>query len=106
MFEQLMRRSNWVLMYKMDCFAEERRAFLCDLNERGHSLRTLRNVNELLLAIAERVNVRQAREITETRRSSERLGTGSRSPARRSEGKPIFQTRPRTDPPNFTWWHT
>src|SRR5271157_900176 len=65
MFDQLMKRSNWVCVYKMGRFAEERRAFLCDLNKRGHSLRTLRNVNKLLLEIAERVNVRQAGEITE-----------------------------------------
>ena len=65
MFDQLMKRSNWVCVYKMGRFAEERRAFLCDLNKRGHSLRTLRYVNRLLLAIAEQVNVRQAREVTE-----------------------------------------
>ena len=65
MFDQLMRRSNWVWIYKMGRFAEERRAFLADLNERGHSLRTVRNVNKLLLAIAERVNVRQSRGITD-----------------------------------------
>ena len=65
MFDQLMKRSNWVCVYKMGRFAEERRTFLCDLNKQGHSLRTLRNVNKLLLAIAERVNVRQAGEITE-----------------------------------------
>ena len=65
MFDQLMKRSNWVCVYKMGRFAEERRAFLCDLNKQGHSLRTLRSVNKLLLAIAERVNVRQAGEITE-----------------------------------------
>ena len=65
MFDQLMRRSNWVWIYKMGRFAEERRAFLNDLNKRGHSLRTLRNVNKLLLVVAERVNVRQASGITE-----------------------------------------
>ena len=53
MFDQLMKRSNWVCVYKMGRFAEERRAFLCDLNKRGHSLRTLRYVNRLLLTIAE-----------------------------------------------------
>ena len=51
----------------MGRFAEERRAFLADLNDRGHGLRTLRNVNKLLLVIAERVNVRQAGEIAEAR---------------------------------------
>src|SRR5271165_2788390 len=55
MFDQLMKRSNWVCVYKMGRFAEERRAFLCDMNKQGHSLRTLRNVNKLLLAIAERL---------------------------------------------------
>src|SRR5271157_2296724 len=30
MFDQLMKRSNWVCVYKMGRFAEERRAFLCD----------------------------------------------------------------------------
>ena len=65
MFDQLMRRSNWIWIYKMGRFAEERRAFLAHLNERGHSLRTVRNANKLLLAIAERVNVRQAGEITD-----------------------------------------
>lgn len=65
MFDQVMKRSNWVWIYKMGRFAEERRAFLCDLNEQGHSVRTLRNINRLLLAIAERVNVRRATEITE-----------------------------------------
>jgi integrase/recombinase XerD len=65
MFDQLMKRSNWVWIYKMGRFGEERRAFLCDLNGRGHSLRTLRNVNKLLLGIAERVNVRRAGEVTE-----------------------------------------
>jgi hypothetical protein len=41
MFDQLMKRSNWVWVYKMGRFAEERRASLCDLNKRGHSLPTL-----------------------------------------------------------------
>ena len=64
MFDQVMKRSNWVWTYKMGRFAEERRAFLCDLNEQGHSMHTLRNVNKFLLAIAERVNVRRhTREI-------------------------------------------
>jgi len=64
-FEQVMKRSNWVWIYKMGRFAAERRAFLCDLNEQGHSVHTLRNVNKFLLAIAERVNVRRSTEITE-----------------------------------------
>jgi site-specific recombinase XerD len=65
MFDQLMKRSDWVCIYKMGRFAEERRAYLCDLNDRGYSLSALRSFNKLLLAIAERVNVRQARDITE-----------------------------------------
>jgi site-specific recombinase XerD len=51
----------------MGRFAEEQRAFLCDLNEQGHSMQTLRNGNRFLLAIAERVNVRQSTEITDVR---------------------------------------
>ena len=58
-------RSNWVWIYKMGRFAEERRVFLSDLNEQGHSMQTLRNVNRFLLAIAERVNVRRSSEITD-----------------------------------------
>ena len=65
MFEQLMKRSDWIWTYKMGRFAPERRAFLCHLNEQGHSLRTLQNINKLLLAVAEHVNVRKASEITE-----------------------------------------
>ena len=65
MFDQVMKRSNWVWIYKMGRFAEERRAFLSDLNEQGHSMHTLRNVNKFLLAIAERVNVRRSTEIAE-----------------------------------------
>jgi integrase/recombinase XerD len=65
MFDQLVKRSNWVWIYKTGRFSEERRTFLCDLNERGHDLHTIRNVNKLLLVIAERVNIRQARPITE-----------------------------------------
>ncbi len=49
----------------MGRFAEERRAFLIDLNEQGHSMQTLRNVNRFLLGIAERVNVRRSTAITE-----------------------------------------
>ena len=36
MFDQLVKRSNAVWIYSTGRFAEERRAFLCDLNERGH----------------------------------------------------------------------
>ena len=66
MFDQLVKRSNSVWIYKTGRFAEERRAFLCDLSERGHGYYTLRHVNRLLLAIAERVNVRQRMPITST----------------------------------------
>ena len=65
MFNQLVKRSDAVWIYSTGRFAEERRAFLCDLNERGHGFRTLRNVNKFLLDIAERVNVRQRTPITE-----------------------------------------
>jgi len=64
-FDQVMKRSNWVWIYKMGRFAEERRAFLCDLKEQGHSMQTLRNVNRILLAVAERVNVRQSIQVSE-----------------------------------------
>lgn len=65
MFDQVMKRSNWVWIYKMGRFAEERRAFLCDLNEQAHRMQTLRNVNRILLAVAERVNVRQSIQVSE-----------------------------------------
>jgi len=64
MFDQLVKRSDWVWLYKTGRFAQERRAYLCALNERGHSSSTLREVNRFLLAIAERVNVRQRMPIT------------------------------------------
>ncbi len=65
MFDQLMERSDKVWIYSTGRFVEERRAFLCDLNERGHGLRTIRQINKFLLVIAERVNVRQRLPITE-----------------------------------------
>jgi integrase/recombinase XerD len=64
MFDKLVKRSDSVWVYKTGRFAEERCAFLCDLNERGHSYHTLRNVNRILLAVAERINVRQRMPIT------------------------------------------
>jgi hypothetical protein len=64
-FDQLVKRSNAVWIYTTGRFAEERRAFLCDLRDRGHGLHKLRYVNRLLLAIAERVNVRQRVPIME-----------------------------------------
>jgi len=33
MFEQLLKRSNWVGIYTMGRFSLERRSFLCHLNE-------------------------------------------------------------------------
>jgi integrase/recombinase XerD len=65
MFDQLVKRSNAVWIYTTGRFAEERRAFLSDLNERGHGFHTLRNTNKFLLVIAERVNVRQRMPITD-----------------------------------------
>ncbi len=65
MFDQLAKRSNRLWVYTTGRFAEERRAFLCDLSKEGRSLLTLRNVNRLLLAIAERVNIRQRTPIME-----------------------------------------
>lgn len=65
MFDQLAKRSNRLWVYTTGRFAEDRRAFLCELNDSGRSLLTLRNVNRLLLAIAERVNIRQQTPITE-----------------------------------------
>ncbi len=64
MFDQLAKRSNRLWVYTTGRFAEERRSFLCCLSSRGHSLLTLRNVNRLLLVIAERVNVGQRKPIT------------------------------------------
>jgi site-specific recombinase XerD len=65
MFDQLVKRSDAVWIYRTGRFAEERRAFLCDLNERGHGWHTLRQTNKFLLVIAERVNIRQRMPITE-----------------------------------------
>jgi hypothetical protein len=65
MFDQLAKRSNRLRVYTTGRFAEERRAFLCDLSKGGRSLPTLRNINRLLLVIAERVNIRQGTPITE-----------------------------------------
>jgi integrase len=65
MFDQLAKRSNRLWVYATGRFAEERCSFLCYLSSRGHSRLTLQNVNRLLLVIAERVNVRQRKPITE-----------------------------------------
>jgi site-specific recombinase XerD len=64
MFDQLVKRSDWVWIYKTGRFAQERHAYLCAVKERGHSSSALREVNRFLLAIAERVNVRQRMPIT------------------------------------------
>jgi integrase/recombinase XerD len=65
MFDHLVKRSNAVWIYTTGRFAEERHAFLSALNERGHSLHTLKKTNRFLLVIAERVNVRQRMPITD-----------------------------------------
>ena len=66
MFSDLMKRSNAVWLYSTGRFAEERRTFLCDLVEHDRSgWHMLRQTNRLLLAIAERLNVRQRRPVTE-----------------------------------------
>jgi hypothetical protein len=49
MFDQLVKRSDAVWIYSTGRFAEERRAFLCDLNERGYGWHTLRQTNKFLL---------------------------------------------------------
>ena len=75
MFDQLVKRSDAVWIYTMGRFADERRAYLCDLSRGGRSLLTLRNVNKLLLVIAERVNIRQhADHRTADPPRSQRLG--------------------------------
>jgi integrase/recombinase XerD len=86
-FDQVMKSSNWVWIYKMGRFAEERRAFLCDLNEQGHSTQTLRNVNRFLLAIAERVNVRQSVQVSEVQivRAAGSWAAKSRAPHSKAE---------------------
>ena len=66
MFNEIMKRRNAVWLYSTGRFAEERRRFLCDLSERGHNgWHTLRQTNRLLLAIGERLNVRQRMPVTE-----------------------------------------
>ncbi len=66
MFSELMKRSNAVWLYSTGRFAEERRRFLSDLVERGRNgWYMLRQTNRLLLAIAERINVRQRMPVTE-----------------------------------------
>ena len=66
MFDQLVKRSNWVWIYKTGRFAEERRIFLEEMRARGYGLRALRIVNPILFAVAERVNIRRRGPITES----------------------------------------
>lgn len=95
MFEQLMKRSDWIWTYKMGRFAPERRAFLCHLNEEGHSLRTLQNINKLLLAVAEHVNVRKAGEITEAQisRAAKNWAMKSCAPSSKAETREMARKR-------------
>lgn len=65
MFEQLVKRSNAVWLYQTGRFAEERHIFLKEMSERGYGLRALRVLNPILLAVAERVNIRRPGPITE-----------------------------------------
>lgn len=65
MFDQIVKRSNRVWIYKTGRFAEERRVFLEELSARGYGLGALRIVNPILLAVAERVNIRRPGPITE-----------------------------------------
>lgn len=65
MFDQLVERSNWVWIYKTGRFAEERLTFLEDMRARGYGLRALRIINPILLAVAERINIRRPGLITE-----------------------------------------
>jgi hypothetical protein len=66
MFDQLVKRSNWVWIYKTGRFAEERRLFIEEMRVRGYGLRALRIVNPILLAVAEPVNIRRPGPITES----------------------------------------
>jgi integrase/recombinase XerD len=65
MFDQLVKRSNAVWIYTTGRFAEERRIFLEELSARGYCLRALRILNPILLAVAERVNIRREGLISE-----------------------------------------
>ena len=65
MFDQLVKRSNCVWIYQTGRFADERRIFLQEMHARGYGLRALRVLNPVLLAVAERVNVRRPGSITE-----------------------------------------
>lgn len=65
MFDRLVKRSNCVWIYQTGRFAEERRIFLAEMNARGYGLRALRILNPILLAVAERMNIRREGLITE-----------------------------------------
>lgn len=65
MFDQLVRRSNAAWIYSTGRFAEERRIFLEEMTARGYGLRALRIINPILLAVAERMNIRRPGSITE-----------------------------------------
>lgn len=66
MFDQLVKRSNAVWIYSTGRFAEERRIYLEEMIARGYDLSALRIINPILLAVAERVNIRRPGLITET----------------------------------------
>lgn len=65
MFDTLVKRSNWVWIYQTGRFAEERRLFLEDMRARGYGVHAIKVLNPILLAVAERVNVRRPGPITE-----------------------------------------
>src|SRR5437588_11643480 len=65
MFDRLVKRSNCVWIYQTGRFAEEPCLFLEDMSARGYSLRAIRILNPILLAVAERVNIRRQGLITE-----------------------------------------
>ena len=65
MFDRLVKRSNCVWIYQTGRFAEERRIFLAEMNARGYGLRALRILNPILLAVAERMNIRREGVFTE-----------------------------------------
>jgi len=65
MFDQLVKRSNWIWIYSTGRFAEERRIFLEDMKARGYGPRAIKVLNPILLAVAERVNIRLPGPVTE-----------------------------------------
>lgn len=95
MFNELMKRSNAVWIYSTGRFAEERRAFLCDLKERDRGWHTLRETNKFLLVIAERVNVQQRMPITEQQivRAANDWATKTCSPSCTAESRDYVTKR-------------